>query len=132
MAPRSFAAVISQYGLVPDELLVVIAIGLPALEVIAGVGLLFDRQISLEVVTGMLLLFIMVLWFGVIQDLDVDCGCFSLAEQAEHASLRTALYRDLVMLAQVLYLFWWRWMRIKGRTVGAPGGGNYTNFSLSR
>lgn len=117
LAPRSFAAVISQYGLVPEEFLVVIAIGLPVLELLAGIGLLFNLRASLEVVTGLLLLFIGVLWFGILQDLNVDCGCFSAAEQEKHAGLRTALYRDLVMLIQVFYLFWWRWMQAKGRTL---------------
>jgi uncharacterized membrane protein YphA (DoxX/SURF4 family) len=123
MAPRSFAAVISQYGLVPDELLVMTAIGLPVLEVIGGIGLLFDYRASLEVIGGLLLLFIGVLWFGILKDLNVDCGCFSLAEQAEHASLRTALYRDLVLLVQVLYLFWWRWCQAKGRRLQPQGVG---------
>lgn len=115
MAPRSFAVVISQYGLVPDEFLVVTAIGLPVLEVIGGLGLVFDFRASLEVIAGLLLIFIGMLWFGILKDLDIDCGCFSPAEITEQSSLRSAFYRDLVLLTQVLYLFWWRWQQGKGR-----------------
>jgi len=117
IAPWNFAGLISQYGLVPDEFLVPTALGLPALELVAGFGLLLDVRVSLEVISGLLLLFIAVLWFGILKNLDVDCGCFSLAEKAEHATLRTAMYRDLVLGVQILYLFWWRWRhaRVKGK-----------------
>ena len=41
-APRAFARIISAYGLVPEEFLVPVAVGLPAVELLAGLGLLFN------------------------------------------------------------------------------------------
>lgn len=110
MEPRAFAALISRYGLVPDPLLVPAALGLPALEVVAGAGLIFGRRWGLALVTALLGLFLWVLWFGVLHNLDIDCGCFSISEQAEHGSLRQAFYRDLLMLAAVAFL-WLRRLR---------------------
>ena len=78
------------------------------LELVAGFGLIFDLKGSLSVTFGLLVMFAFVLWFGILKDLDIDCGCFSLDELAEHGMLRKALYRDLWMIVGALYLFWWR------------------------
>ena len=94
--------------MVPEALLVPAAVGLPALELIAGLGLIFDVKGSLSVTLGLLVLFAFVLWFGILKDLDIDCGCFSPDDLAEHNALWSALYRDLGMIGAVLYLFWWR------------------------
>jgi uncharacterized membrane protein YphA (DoxX/SURF4 family) len=108
MDPEGFAHIISAYQLVPEALLAPAAIGLPALEFMAGLGLIFDIRGSLTVILGLLGMFAFVLWFGILKDLDIDCGCFSAEELAEHGALRWALYRDLGMMIAVLYLFWWR------------------------
>jgi uncharacterized membrane protein YphA (DoxX/SURF4 family) len=104
----AFARVISQYNLAPEWALAPLAVGLPILEVVAGLGLLFDARGSLGLTTALLALFAVVLWFGVLQGLSVDCGCFSPAEQAEHDGLRQALLRDLIMLATAGYMYLWR------------------------
>jgi hypothetical protein len=78
------------------------------LEVLAGLGLIFDVRGSLVVIFGLLVMFVFVLWFGILKDLDINCGCFSPADLKEHSALRAAMYRDLAMVAAVTYLFWWR------------------------
>jgi len=103
--PEAFARVISAYGIVPDWTLPFVAVGLPLLELLAGIGMVLDVRGSLTVVTGLLLLFVVVLRFGILNNLDVDCGCFSLTEQAEHEGLRGAYYRDLVLLVAMTYLY---------------------------
>ena len=108
--PQEFAKLISMYNLVPDPFLVPVAVGLPLLEIMAGLGLVFNIRVSLEVITALLLMFIFVLWFGILRDLDIDCGCFSTEELAGHDDLRSALYRDFVMLAAAVYLFVWKWV----------------------
>lgn len=122
MAPRAFAVILSRYGMVPEPLLAPAAIGLPLLETAAGIGLIWDVRGGLEVVTGLLVMFIVVLWFGVLQGLDVDCGCFSPDELAEHGGLKSALYRDFGYLAGAAYLYWRRWRRAGWR--GLIGGSN--------
>jgi hypothetical protein len=70
----------------------------------------------------MLVLFAGVLWFGVLKGLEIDCGCFSPAEVAEHDGLRQALYRDLGLLAVAAYLYLWRlWPRLAGLASGWRG-----------
>ena len=119
MEPRAFALVLSRYDLVPDFLLATAALGLPALEVLAGLGLCLDLRGSLGVITGLLLVFLAVLWFGVLQGLEIDCGCFSAEEQAGHEGLRLALRRDLYMLSATVYLYIHRWL---ARTRRVGGG----------
>jgi hypothetical protein len=115
--PRGFAAVISRYGLAPEVLVDPLALGLPVLEVLAGLGLVLEVRGALGLITGMLAVFAGVLWFGVLAGLEIDCGCFSPAEQAQQHSLRQALWRDLGLLAVAGWLYFWRWRH------GFPSGG---------
>ncbi len=108
MDPKAFARIISHYGLVPEPLLPAIAVGLPALEVVSGIALIFDVRAGLYAIAGMLALFVGVLGYGVINDLDVDCGCFGPEELAEKKGLVHALYRDLGIVGAVGFLFWSR------------------------
>ncbi|MBI9082350.1 MAG: DoxX family membrane protein [Desulfobacterales bacterium] len=111
--PRSFAVLIDAYGLVPPPLLMPVAVGLPALEVIAAAGLMADVRGSLAAMAGLTLLFVVILGYGVHMGLDVDCGCFGPEEIEAEAfhGLKTAIYRDLAMLAGMGYLYWWRFSR---------------------
>ena len=106
--PRAFALIVSGYGLVPDNFLVPVAIVLPALELLAGTGLVFDVRGSLKLVTGLLLMFLVVLGYATIGGLDVDCGCFSPEEIHGQNKLRKAFIRDIGFMVAVFYLFWWR------------------------
>ncbi len=111
--PQSFANTISAYGLVPQGMLGVIAIGLPALEVLLGLGILIDAPLSLEGITAMLMAFIAILWFGILKDISVDCGCFSANELKSQKSLRVALYRDYIFVGINMFLFAARY-KLKG------------------
>lgn len=103
--PKKFARTISEFNLVPEMLLPPVAIGLPAVELLAGLGLIFNIRGSLSAIFGLLIMFIIILWFGILKGLDIDCGCFSIGELKDHASLREAFHRDLVMVAAVFYLY---------------------------
>lgn len=108
MEVRAFAGLISEYGLLPRFMLAPVAIMLPVAEIIAGLGLILEVRGALSAITAMLMLFAGVLWFGILEGLDVDCGCFSPEELAGHDALRQALYRDLGLMAAAVYLYWWR------------------------
>jgi uncharacterized membrane protein YphA (DoxX/SURF4 family) len=111
--PVSFAVIVDAFGILPPGLLMPAAILLPLLEVIAGIGLIFDLRGSLATLAGLLALFLLVLGYGLHMGLDVDCGCFGPhdPEGAAYASIRPAFYRDLAMAAGVVYLYLWRWVR---------------------
>jgi len=109
--PEVFARNLSQFGLVPQALLIPTAIGLPLVEVLAGIGLIFDVGLGLWIITGLLLAFLMVLGYGILNNLEVDCGCFSASELVAKGALESAFYRDVALLLVVFYLFWWRRLR---------------------
>jgi len=108
--PYTFAILIEAYGLIPDVFLMPVAIGLPALEVIAAIGLIFDIRGSLLVIAVLLVLFILVMGYGLWMGLDVDCGCFGPEdpEGKAFAGIRPALYRDFILAGGVLLLYAWR------------------------
>jgi len=108
MDPKSFGQIISQYRIVPEMLLPVIAIGLPLAEILAGLGLIADKPYCLSLVTFMIIMFIVMLWFGILKNLDIDCGCFSASEQNYHDGLKTAFKRDWGLLVMAFYLYFHR------------------------
>jgi uncharacterized membrane protein YphA (DoxX/SURF4 family) len=113
MDPKAFAATISHYDLIPEVLLPVVAIGLPALEVAAGTALLFNVRGGLTMITGLLALFVAVLGYGILSDLNVDCGCFGPEEIAGQQSLRQAFVRDLLLIGAASFLYYTRRARAK-------------------
>ncbi len=108
LGPKAFAQAIAQYDLVPEVLLPLIAIGLPALEVIAGLGLILEVRGSLTTITMLLLMFLVILGYAVWQNLDIDCGCFTVDELSAQHSVATAFWRDLLMSGTTLFLYWRR------------------------
>lgn len=110
---KGFASLISQYNLVPEPLLAPVAVGLPGLELLAGIALLFEIPGALSAIFSMLVMFCTVLWYGILKNLDIDCGCFSTTELQGQDSLRQALYRDFVMIAVCGGLFLYRFLRFK-------------------
>ena len=122
MDPHAFARILSAYDLVPNPLLPVVAIGLPAVELLAGLALVFDLRGSLATIAGLFALFLTVLGYGILQNLDVDCGCFGAEELNRQDGLRLAFYRDLALLGIVVpYLYVSRWMHLNKEK--APGNG---------
>lgn len=113
LAPESLAVLIEAYGLVPENLIMPLSVALPALEVAAGMGMLFDIKGSLALIAGLLVLFIAILGYGIWMGLDVDCGCFGPDDPESTAfhGLRLALYRDLIMMAGIAFMYGWRRFR---------------------
>jgi hypothetical protein len=95
--PAAFAWNIYQYGLLSRLLIDPLAVGLPVVEVVAGTGLVMNRRWSYGAVAVMLVLFMALLGYALINGLHVDCGCFGPGELGP-AGLRSALLRDVVML----------------------------------
>ncbi|MGW8195170.1 MAG: MauE/DoxX family redox-associated membrane protein [Desulforhopalus sp.] len=107
--PSRFAEIISGFGLLPDALVYPFALLLPVIELIAGVGLVFGLPGSLLAIASMLVMFILVLLYGIQLGLDIDCGCFG-PEDPEQAykGLKVSLARDALMMAAVLFIYWSR------------------------
>lgn len=108
--PFGFATVIAGYGLTPQWANLPLAFALPALEIVAGIGLVFDIEGSLGLVAAQLLVFMGVLAYGIHLGLDVDCGCYGPGDPEAEAyhGLEQALYRDILLLGVCAYIFWRR------------------------
>lgn len=103
--PKAFAKAISQFDIVPEFLLAPLAISLPALEFFAGLGLIFNIRGSLQVIFNLLIVFILVLGYGIFNNLNIDCGCFGPEEIKVYNSLKQALFRDILMIMAVCYIY---------------------------
>jgi uncharacterized membrane protein YphA (DoxX/SURF4 family) len=113
--PRTFAHAIAQYDLVPEALLPLVAVGLPALELLAGAGLIFEVRGSLTLMVLLLLIFLVILGYAVWHNLDIDCGCFTADELDAQHGVKTAFWRDLSMIGATLFLYWRRRSRAPQR-----------------
>ena len=111
--PEQFAVLIEAYGILPESLVMPPAHLLPSGEVLAGGGLIFNVRGSLAVITLLMALFMAVLGYGIWLGLDVDCGCFGPEDPEARAfhGLRSAFYRDIVIMAIVAFLYAWRYRR---------------------
>jgi uncharacterized membrane protein len=110
--PLQFATTIEAYGLLPDILALPAALTLILVEIIAAIGLLFEKWGSLTAITLMMLLFLTVLGYGIFLGLDIDCGCFGPNDPEAIAfhDLRGALVRDLWLMLAIIYLYLFRFM----------------------
>ncbi|WP_186441107.1 MauE/DoxX family redox-associated membrane protein [Desulfamplus magnetovallimortis] len=111
--PEVFAVLIDAYGIVPEQIVYFVAVALSAIEVLAGLGLMFDIRGSLEIIFGLTLLFLIILGYGIHMGLDVDCGCFGPEDPESRAfhGLKQAFFRDIIMLLDILWLYAWRKMK---------------------
>ncbi len=112
IAPQQFAEVIAAYGLLPGELVVPAALLLICAELLGALGLLLEWRGSLAAMTLMILVFLVVLGYGIYLGLDIDCGCFG-PNDPEHLAfhdLRSAFLRDIFLLCACSYLYCWRFI----------------------
>lgn len=107
----AFANVILAYDLVPESVLTPLVLAIPTLEIAAGLGTILGWRPAFWGMLGLLCVFLLVLWFGILKDLDIDCGCFSLPEAEGKVSLSEAFARDLVFVLGVMYLLAWPRLR---------------------
>jgi len=115
--PKAFARAISPYGLVPEALLPVVAVGLPILETLVGIALAFEIRGSLAVVSGLLVIFAFVVWYGALKDLSIDCGCFGRDEIVSQGNLRRAFQRDLGLIGVASFLYVARRLGFRSRVL---------------
>lgn len=103
--PAGFAAKLPNYQIFPDALVNLIAAVVPMLELLAALalvsGVLYRGGVWLA--GGLLASFTALLASALARGLDLDCGCFGAAVQAEPVSWLDLL-RNLVLLAVVLVL----------------------------
>ncbi len=110
--PGLFAETIEAFGLMPPIMTLPAALVLIGAELIAGLGLIFEKRGALTGSTLLMLLFMGVLGYGMHLGLDIDCGCFGPGdvEAVAFHGLRDALLRDVLILIAIGYLYLWRFL----------------------
>lgn len=104
--PNGFAAIVSNYRLLPQPLVWATAVFLPWIEAVCGLALLcgrFEKGAAL-LVNLMMVAFIAVVIYNGYRGLNIACGCFSLAVR-EPSSIALNTMRNLVILAAGLWVF---------------------------
>ncbi len=111
--PDNFAVIIDEFNILPTRYVWPAAYVLPVFEIIAGLGLIFDLWGCLPVITGLMVFFMAVLVYGIRMGIDVDCGCFGMydPDTSLYGKLKPALYRDLIIMIGIVYLYYFRWKR---------------------
>jgi uncharacterized membrane protein YphA (DoxX/SURF4 family) len=76
--PVGFSQSIYNYKLMPDFLINFLAIVFPWIELIAGILLFFGISVkeNSAILSGLLLVFIVVIAISLLRGLNIDCGCF--------------------------------------------------------
>ncbi|WP_419786444.1 MauE/DoxX family redox-associated membrane protein [Pseudodesulfovibrio sp.] len=107
----SFAIAIDAYGLVAWSTAKLLAHLLPVVEILTGLGLIFDIRGALVLVVAQLLVFMGVVGWAMHLGLDLDCGCFGSGGQTggSGGDLKETLFRDAALLAGCAVLYWHRW-----------------------
>lgn len=99
--PEGFAVTINIYGLVTWRMAGILSHAIPMVEIIAGLGLVFDVKGGLALVVAQLLGFMAVLLYALYLGLDADCGCFGTPKNTDNSPTgpMEAFLRDAAMLA---------------------------------
>jgi uncharacterized membrane protein YphA (DoxX/SURF4 family) len=113
-----FAGIINAFGILSESMCFPAAILIVAAELVLGMGLIFDKRGCLLGMLIMLMGFMAVAGYAIYMGYDIDCGCFGPGDPAGEAfsQLRMVLYRDMVMVAVIAYLWQYRNRR---RSIGA-------------
>ncbi len=107
--PGAFAAAIDGYGLVSWRTTKLLSHILPVVEILTGLGVIFDIKGALGLIVAQLLVFVGVIGYAVHLGLDVDCGCFGPSDLSENSgSLKQTLYRDGLLILACVFLYWQR------------------------
>jgi uncharacterized membrane protein YphA (DoxX/SURF4 family) len=109
--PPAFAQMIYNYRILPGELVNISALGLPWLELLIGIALVFGiwRRTALTLIGAMLVVFIVAIAINIGRGNIIDCGCLSVAAATRSVEQRLidmawVIVRDLGMLAMVVQI----------------------------
>jgi uncharacterized membrane protein YphA (DoxX/SURF4 family) len=103
--PGMFALDVATYQFLPLSLVNLMALILPWVEVLAGGMLIigFRTRAAALLVAGMMVMFMIALGWALHLELDMSCGCFASAAEADPISGMTLL-RDAGWLLLALYI----------------------------
>jgi uncharacterized membrane protein YphA (DoxX/SURF4 family) len=103
-APEKFALDVGNYRLLPHELTNLVAILLPWVEALAGILLLVGLWLrpAAVVITGMTVMFLVVIVSALARGLNIECGCFGTVGGKYVGLTNLAIDSTLLCLAALL------------------------------
>jgi len=106
----TFASTIDGYGLVSWGMAKLLSKVLPVVEIVTGVALILDIRGALGMIVAQLLVFMVVLGYGIHMGLDADCGCFGPSDGGgdQSGGLWPTMIRDAFMFGACLLMYWQR------------------------
>lgn len=109
--PGAFALSIYHYQILPDPLINIAAITLPWVELVVAVAIMFSVRFKDAAATLILVLlgvFTVAMIYNILRGLDISCGCFSAAAEADALGWSN-VYRNLgyMFIACVVLLEDW-------------------------
>ncbi len=104
--PAAFAAIITNYQLLPPKLVLATAVVLPWIEAVCGLALVFGRYKNgaAALVCLMMVVFTGLILYNGYRGLNVACGCFSLAAK-EPSNFAVNTLRNLLILGAGVWVF---------------------------
>lgn len=99
--PAAFAEAIANYRVLPDGLAGLVALGLPVLEVVVGLALLWPSHAQGAAVlsAAMLAVFAGAMAQSKLRGIDLECGCFGAAQSSQVSWLKVAMNLALAILS---------------------------------
>ena len=103
--PAAFAAIVTNYQILPPPLVSATAVVFPWIEGVCGLALVFGQ---LEKGAALLVSLMMVFFIGIIlyngyRGLNIACGCFSLSAK-EPSNIAVNTLRNLIILAAGIWV----------------------------
>jgi uncharacterized membrane protein YphA (DoxX/SURF4 family) len=107
LEPGLFAQVVQNYQILPPVAINPVAMVLPWLEFVCGAALVCGVAVrgASVLITGMLTVFIIVMWYNVSRGLDISCGCFSVRPDAK-GEMMYSVWRDTALLVLSILVMW--------------------------
>lgn len=107
---HEFAEAVLAYRLLPESLVGLAVAGLPWLEIAAGLGLAagFKRRSCLLLLSGLVAVFLAVIFVTMARGLSIDCGCGLFFQRQVGWA---AVLEDAVLLIWAAGLYWWELLR---------------------
>jgi putative oxidoreductase len=107
---HQFAEAVLAYQLLPESLVGLAVAGLPWLEVTAGFCLVvgLKRRSCLLLLTGLVAIFLVVIFITMARGLSIDCGCGLFFQRQVGWA---AVLEDAILLIWAAGLYWWETLR---------------------
>ncbi len=105
--PGDFSLAIANYKLLPDISINVLGIILPWIEISAAILLLFGVAVkeNSEIISVMLIVFIIAIGISLARGLNIDCGCFGTANGNEIGLIKLLQNIGLLVIGIILIIY---------------------------